>query len=73
VIDAETVPYIDVTAVRMLNSLSEELAERGVRLVIARDVGQIRDVLKKAGATDALKRLFPTVDAAVEALTKESG
>ena len=73
VIDAETVPYIDVTAVRMLSSLSEELAERGVRLVLARDVGQIRDVLKKAGATEALKRLFPTVEAAVQALTKEAG
>ena len=73
VIDAETVPYIDVTAVQMLSSLSDELQRQGVRLVMARDVGQVRDVLERAGAAEPLKHLFPTVQAAVEALQREPG
>jgi SulP family sulfate permease len=37
VLDAETVPYIDVTAAEMLVGLTEELDREGVRLVIAAD------------------------------------
>ncbi|NBM20488.1 STAS domain-containing protein, partial [Streptomyces sp. GC420] len=48
VIDAETVPFIDVTAVRMLDGPAEELGAGGVRLLLARDVGQVRDVLETA-------------------------
>jgi SulP family sulfate permease len=73
VIDAETVPFIDVTAVQMLSSLSKELDERGVRLVIARDVGQIRDVIESTDAVEGLKHLYPTVQSAVEALTEKPG
>ena len=45
VLDAETVPFIDVTAVRMLDELADDLAREGVRLVIAHDIGQVRDLL----------------------------
>ena len=37
VLDVETVPHIDVTAATMLKALQEELDQRQVRLVIARD------------------------------------
>jgi SulP family sulfate permease len=73
VIDAEAVPFIDVTAVQMLSSLREELDERGVRLVIARDVGQIRDVIESTDAAEGLKHLYPTVQSAVEAPTEKPG
>ncbi|WP_203237633.1 SulP family inorganic anion transporter [Streptomyces sp. CdTB01] len=67
VIDAETVAFVDVSAVRMLDSLAEELEDLGVRLLLARDVGQVRDVLRTAEARSELRRVYPTVRAAVEA------
>src|SRR3954470_8069910 len=52
VLDAETTPFIDVSAARMLSDLDQALQSRGVSLLIARDVGQFRDVLEHApGAT----------------------
>jgi MFS superfamily sulfate permease-like transporter len=44
VLDAETVPSIDVSAARMLGALAADVERDGVVLVIARDVGQVRDV-----------------------------
>lgn len=64
VLDAETLPDIDVTAARMLVALSDELARRDVRLVLAHDVGRVRDALRRVGRT---LRVEPTVEAAVEA------
>ena len=61
-IDAETVPFVDVTAARMLDDLTADLHRRGVRLVIARDVGQVRDVLAQSGGT-AAPEYFPSVRA----------
>ena len=40
VLDAETVPAIDVTAVNMLTELADDLRRDGVELVFARDVGE---------------------------------
>ena len=45
VLDAATVPSIDVTAADMLAEVREDLAREGVRLEIAHDIGQVRDVL----------------------------
>jgi len=64
VLDAETVPFVDVTAAEMLAQLRSDLDRDGVRLVVARDVGQVRDVLRRAGAEDEAG-LFPTVEEAV--------
>jgi SulP family sulfate permease len=69
VLDAETMPYIDVTAASMLVQLTEELERRGVKLVIARDIGQVRDVLETAPET-VKARAYPTVQAAVEDLSR---
>lgn len=46
VIDAESIPAIDTTAVQMLHELGADLARRGQRLVIARDLGQVADLLE---------------------------
>jgi SulP family sulfate permease len=73
VIDAETVPSIDVTAARMLLALRADLERDGVELVLARDVGQVRDVLE---ATDEGRPSIPTyrsVREAVEAVGHPSG
>ena len=60
VIDAETIAFVDVTAADMLRQVSDELAERGVKLLVAHDIGQVRDVLR-----DEDGRLYPTVEDAV--------
>ena len=69
-LDAETAPYIDVSAARMLVQLNEDLQRSGVRLVIARDVGQVRDVLRRAEGGAALPPAYPTVQDAVEAVVE---
>jgi sulfate permease, SulP family len=63
VLDAETVPYIDVTAAQALVQLRGDLERDGVRLLLARDVGQVRDVLRREGHEQAV---FPSVQSAVD-------
>lgn len=70
VIDAETMAAIDVTAVTMLLQLAGDLRRDGMELVLARDIGAVRDVFRGDDGTAPL-RTFPTVRAAVAAL--ESG
>jgi anti-anti-sigma regulatory factor len=69
VLDAETAPFIDVSAARMLVLLTGDLRRSGVELVIARDVGQVRDVLRRAEDGASLPRAYPSVRDAVEAVT----
>ncbi|MGK2955723.1 MAG: SulP family inorganic anion transporter [Solirubrobacterales bacterium] len=68
VIDAETVPFIDVTAMHALNDLSDEFAEEGKSLVMARNLGAVRDELKRESPNQGW-RTFPDVGAAVKALS----
>ncbi|WP_331453772.1 SulP family inorganic anion transporter [Streptomyces sp. SS162] len=72
VVDAETVPFVDVSAVRMLDALAAELEAGGTRLLLARDVGQVRDVLRTADARAELMRVHPTVREAVDAARRET-
>jgi sulfate permease, SulP family len=72
VLDAETVPFVDVTSARMLAALEEQLRERGIRLLIARDVGQVRDVLRSVAEDPTFAHFYPSVQAAVEAAGRES-
>jgi SulP family sulfate permease len=65
VLDGETTPTIDVSAAEMLAQLRRDLDRAGVRLFVARDIGQVRDVLDRAEG--GAGRIFPTVDAAVAA------
>jgi len=62
--DAETVPDVDVTAAEMLEQLRGDLDRDGVRLLVARDIGQVRDVLRRAGGEDEAV-VFPSVEDAV--------
>jgi sulfate permease, SulP family len=65
VLDAETVPGIDVTAAAMLAQLHHELESAGIRLSVARGVGQVRDVLAGSGQGADGPAVYPTIDAAV--------
>ena len=46
---------------------TDALRERGVQLLIARDVGQVRDVVRHVVQDRVLTNLYPTVEAAVQA------
>ena len=58
VIEASTIPDLDVTAARMLGELQQELAGRGIRLVVSEAVGSVRDLL----VGDELKEDFSESD-----------
>jgi sulfate permease, SulP family len=68
VLDAETTPFVDVSAARTLVALHDELAAEGIRLVLARAVGQVRDILGCVTDDDDLTAAHPTITAAITAL-----
>jgi MFS superfamily sulfate permease-like transporter len=57
-------PFIDLTAATRLQDLSGDLERRGVRLLLAGDVGRVRDVLQRTGDTSPV---HATVQEAVDA------
>jgi MFS superfamily sulfate permease-like transporter len=63
IVDARTTPSIDVSATEMLGTLNRDLAREGIALALARDVGQVRDVLAEAG--EGLPPAYATVDEAI--------
>nr|WP_262401569.1 SulP family inorganic anion transporter [Actinomadura sp. CNU-125] len=64
VLDAGTVPFVDVTAAEMLAGLNRELAREDAMLIVAHDIGQVRDVLAEESGDG---RVYRTVDEAVTA------
>ena len=74
VLDAETSPFIDVSATEMLTQLAEELRHKDVTLVVAHGIGQVRDVLRHAGAdAQVLQSMYATVDEAVASFPAAGG
>lgn len=73
VLDVETVPYIDVTGAFMLKTLLEDLKDRGIRLAIARDVGQVEDMMRSTGLTGLLADSYVSIDRAVEVVSTGGG
>jgi MFS superfamily sulfate permease-like transporter len=72
VLDLGSVPVIDATAVDMLVELDDELRRRDIILCVARDIGQVRDVLATTGGGGLLEHVYPTADDAVRALSADS-
>ena len=73
VLDGQTVPFIDVTAAQMLESVAEDLDHDGIEFLLARDVGQVRDIVKRAdGGQPIALHTYPTVRDAVTAAQKPS-
>ena len=62
-------PVVDVSAVTMLAGLSDDLRSSGVRLVLAHDTGQVRDLFRAAEAEDLLADVYPSVQAAIDAVS----
>jgi hypothetical protein len=67
VLDAETIPAIDVTGATMLIALRARLSERDIRLLVAKSIGQVRDVVTTAEPGADVPGRYDTVDAAVAA------
>jgi sulfate permease, SulP family len=68
VLDAEAIPYVDISAARMLSDTAAELRDRGVTLLLVHDVGQVRDVLRAVVDEDPdLKTVYPTIAQALAA------
>lgn len=72
VLDMEATPSVDVTAVRMLAELREDLRVRGSRLVLARDLGQVRELMHRELGEESAADVYPTVGEAVRALRGEA-
>jgi sulfate permease, SulP family len=66
VLDCETMPSIDVTAARMLSQLAADFRRRGVRLVLAGEIGQVRDMLAAVSGPDGSPEYHRTVHDAVD-------
>ena len=64
-LDAETIAFIDVTAGKMLGEAADDLSRRGVRLVLAHGIGDVRRLIRKTEAASI--RVYPTVQDAVDA------
>jgi SulP family sulfate permease len=63
VLDSESMPYVDITASVMLRALAGESRGRGVTLAMAKEIGQVRDVLRSEGGDEI--PLYATVAEAV--------
>ncbi|MGQ4271944.1 SulP family inorganic anion transporter [Nocardiopsis changdeensis] len=61
VLDMRAVPFVDATAARMLDRLADGLSGHGADLFLARDLGQVRDLLHHPEV------LYPSVEEAVRA------
>jgi high affinity sulfate transporter 1 len=72
IIDAETIPFVDITSVRMLDELGENLASSGVRLALAKDIGQVRDLLPPERGPGNVE-VYDTIDEAVAAMAVGKG
>ncbi len=67
VIDGRSSPFVDVTAATMLGELREDLARTGTTLMLAHEVGQVRDVLGRVDGTPTGRHVYATVAEAVDA------
>lgn len=67
VLDLRAVPFVDATAARMLDRLADDVAVRRAGLYVARDLGQVRDMLELPGP------MYPSVEEAVRAAQGSAG
>ncbi|MEV0248889.1 SulP family inorganic anion transporter [Nocardia sp. NPDC050712] len=65
VLDAETSPFIDVSAAQMLDELRETLWRRRIQFRVARDIGQFGDSLRTATGAGSVE-VYPTVHDAID-------
>ncbi|MET0579837.1 MAG: SulP family inorganic anion transporter, partial [Ilumatobacteraceae bacterium] len=69
VLDAEAIAFVDVTALRMLDELADDLHRNGQQLILAHDLGQVGDLL--AQHPDSEIEVQPTIADAIEAINAD--
>ena len=70
ILDAQSIPSVDISAARMLNEVADELKTTDERFVVVHEDGQVRDVLRAVLAQDGQEETaYPTVRDAVAAMT----
>ncbi len=69
VLDGESISFVDSTAIRVLVETARQLDGDGVRLLLAHDIGQVRDLLRADSEQRLVQVFYPTVQAAVDAVT----
>jgi high affinity sulfate transporter 1 len=69
-LDAEAMPFVDLSAAEMLVRLAETLHGEGKKLLLARDIGQVRELISLAKPEETIET-YPTVRQAVERLEAE--
>ena len=71
VLDAETSPFVDVSAAAMLVELETNLARKSIDFRIARDIGQVRDTLRQSGDAPRLQ-IDASIDDALAAYERKA-
>ena len=71
-LDAETIPLLDTTGAAILDQLRGDLENEGIGMAVAEAKSQVRGMLDRTGLAGKIgpDRMFTTVNAAVEALSK---
>ena len=71
-LDAETMPLLDTTGAASLDQVCGDLKNEGIAMAVAAAKSQVRGMLDRTGLAGRIgpDRMFPTVAAAVEALSK---
>jgi high affinity sulfate transporter 1 len=71
-LDAETMPYLDTTGAASLGQVCSDLKAEGIGVAVAAAKSPVRTMLDRTGLAGriGLERMFPTVELAVEALTR---
>ena len=71
-LDAETIPLLDTTGAAILDQLRGDLENEGIGMAVAEAKSQVRGMLDRTGLAGKIgpDRMFATVNAAVEALSK---
>jgi SulP family sulfate permease len=69
---SEAIPDIDYTGGETIRQLHGELAEHGIKLVVAEPLAQVRELLERYGLVDLLgpDAIYDTVDDAVRAFAQ---
>lgn len=73
-LNAETMPHLDTTGAASLDQVCGDLEAAGIAIAIAAAKTQVRAMLERTGlaARIGASRMFPTVESAVEALSKNA-
>jgi len=71
-LDAETIPYLDTTGAACLDQVCGDLEAEGIAMAVAAAKSPVRTMLDRTGLVGRIRpdRIFPTVAAAVEALSR---